>query len=410
MPTLIASAAQKDLAVGSAGSYTKASSFRAVGHLQFRLEVAMRYVKVAFAVAILFSVAAGNAWGAARYSVTDLGTLGGFWSEPFGINASGQVVGGAAVYSVQPYGPGHAFLYSEGMMTDLGTLLGVSTSAAYGLNASGQVVGYASNSGGNWRHAFLYSNGTMTDLGTLPGDHYSSASGINASGQVVGVSEEINGGYSRAFLYSNGSMTNLGTLPGCYWSRANAINDNGQVAGYSYGDSTRAFLYSNGTMTDLGLGPGGLGSEASALNANGQVVGFFETSSGWAHAFLYGNGTMTDLGTLGGDSSHAYGINASGQVVGDAYTGLGYDHPFLYSNGTMTDLTSLIDPIPGWTLLRATAINDRGQIVCKGQGTIGSYEFSHAFLLTPIPEPSTLALLSIGAIGLLGYAWRRVRH
>jgi uncharacterized membrane protein len=37
------------------------------------------------------------------------------------------------------------------------------------------------------KHAFLYSNGAMTDIGTLGGS-YASGSGINASGQITGAS------------------------------------------------------------------------------------------------------------------------------------------------------------------------------------------------------------------------------
>ncbi len=50
---------------------------------------------------------------------------------------------------------------------DLGTLGGPS-SYAEGINSSGTIVGFSYTSGGNY-HAFSYSGGVMTDLGTLPG-------------------------------------------------------------------------------------------------------------------------------------------------------------------------------------------------------------------------------------------------
>ena len=52
------------------------------------------------------------------------------------------------------------------------------------------------------------------------------------------------------------------------------------------------------------------------------------------------------------------------------------------------------------------AINDSGQIVGDGVAPSGDYD---AFLLTPVPEPSTIALLLASAACLLGYAWRRRR-
>jgi hypothetical protein len=55
-------------------------------------------------------------------------------------------------------------------------------------------------------------------------------------------------------------------------------------------------------------------------------------------------------------------------------------------------------------LQRATAISTNGTYIC-GYGTIGGQ--THGFLLTPVPEPSTIVLLGSAAIGLLGYAWRR---
>ena len=92
-----------------------------------------------------------------------------------------------------------------------------------------------SDRSGGYSHAFLYSNGTMTDLGTLPGGLDSEGYGINASGQVVGYSEINSGSDIRAFLYSNGTMTDLNSLidPACGWTLldAYAINDSGQIVG-----------------------------------------------------------------------------------------------------------------------------------------------------------------------------------
>jgi probable HAF family extracellular repeat protein len=132
--------------------------------------------------------------------MTALPTLaGGSSSYAYGINASGQVVGWSYTFSDQ-----HAFLYTNGAMTDLGTLGGTS-SAAHGINASGQVVGEATTTPMQFLyHAFLYSNGTMTDLGTL-GGNVSHAYGINASGQVAGNSYTPSA-QIHAFLYCFASV------------------------------------------------------------------------------------------------------------------------------------------------------------------------------------------------------------
>lgn len=78
------------------------------------------------------------------------------------------------------------------------------------------------------------------------------------------------------------------------------------------------------------------------------------------------------------------------------------NHAFLFSNGAMTDLNSLIDPASGWGLTSAFDINDAGQIV--GSGTMAGQDY--AFLLTPIPEPETYAMLLAG-LAVVGVAVRR---
>jgi hypothetical protein len=76
--------------------------------------------------------------------------------------------------------------------------------------------------------------------------------------------------------------------------------------------------------------------------------------------------------------------------------GYGDNGAFLYSGGVMTDLNSLLDQHSRWTSIQPYAINDRGQIT--GEGIIGGQ--THAFLLTPTPEPSSIVLAAFGFAGL----------
>jgi probable HAF family extracellular repeat protein len=347
----------------------------------------------------------------AEYIITDLGAFPGgkgFATGSFatGINDAGQVVGWSPIN-----GNAHMFLYSGGKLADLGTFDGRATTPT-GINDAGQVVGtaYLQGSVGGAISGFLYSDGKMTGL-SGPDASMVFASGINASGQIVGSGGSAKGGpYQRSFVFSNGKFTDLGTLGGPYVSSsASGINASGQVVGtaytndYSGTQTARAFLYSGGKMTDLGT-LGGPWSQATAINASGQVIGQSQTASGAMHSFLYSGGKMTDLGTV-----NALGINDAGSIVGiggDPNTNT--THAFLFINGKLTDLNRLIPAGSDWILRSAAAINNRGQIVGFGVSPSG---YGHAFLLTPTaaPEPASLTLLGLGALGLAGHAWRKRR-
>jgi probable HAF family extracellular repeat protein len=302
-------------------------------------------------------------------SLLNLGALGGTYSQAYGLNDAGQIAG---IFYPANSGLGQqGFLYSDGVMTDIGTLGGNGGTAAYGINASADVVGASFTSGNASSHAFVYSGGTMTDIGTLGGSDLTSvAYGVNNAGQVVGSSTLTNGsGTCHAFLYSGSVMADLGTL-------------------------------------------GGSDSEAWGVNNSGQVVGDASTAGGAAHAFLYSGGVMTDLGTLGGNyseaDSEALGINDAGQIVGDSLVAgnITYD-AFLYSGGVMTDLNSLLPVGSGWQLSQAFSINGSGQIV--GDGLFDGQPA--AFLLdtsesSSSPEPCSLALVAAG-VGFLALVRKR---
>ena len=353
--------------------------------------------RIVVCATLVVLLVAGAARGQAQFAVTDLGSLGGTFCEAWGINDSGEVVGVAA----DSGGNQHAFLYSNGTMQQL-PFLYPGPSCAYGINDSGQVVGEANTPNPHTKGtvAFVYSGGTIQSLGL--GGQYSCGYGINNNGQIAGY------GNDQAFLYSGGTIQNLGRLSGDSASQAFGINDSGQVVGSAtdISGNTQAFLYSDGTMQNLGTLVGDKYSFACGINDSGQVVGYSEIdASGLTeHAFLYANGTMQNLG-VGVQNSSACGINGSGQVVGYYDSGIFGEVAFLWQSGTgMQDLNSLIPSNSGWTLVEATGINASGQICGWGVNPSGQ---SDAFLLTPTPEPSSLALLAASGIGLVVYGFRR---
>jgi probable HAF family extracellular repeat protein len=121
---------------------------------------------------------------------TEIPNLGGkAWNTPTAINNRGQVVGFSDLPNDDPAHPNyHAFLWTkEGGIKDLGVLPGDTRSIAWGINDRGQVVGQSTHPGS--RRAFIYENGVMTELQTLmpPGSPLLQyANDINNRGEIVG--------------------------------------------------------------------------------------------------------------------------------------------------------------------------------------------------------------------------------
>jgi probable HAF family extracellular repeat protein len=152
----------------------------------------------------------------------------------------------------------------------------------------------------------------------------------------------------------------------------------------------------------LGDLPGGDDySSALGINADGTVVGTSSVGTNSRHAFLWDSTTgMRDLGDLPGgiEGSTARAVNDSRVVVGEAHGEAGL-RPFIWTDELgIRDLNDLIDPTSGWILVDAFDIDNSGRIVGYGYNPDGEVE---AYLLTIIPEPSSVALLCVGVLGLV---------
>ena len=125
----------------------------------------------------------------------DLGSLGGtvdvsgfsVGTRAIYINNDGVAVGAAALAGNKT---SHAFLWTrDAGMKDLGVVAGDYNSGALAINDRGEVVGISNDTEGNGR-AFIWRNGIMTDLNALaPADsplYLIFASGINDRGEIVG--------------------------------------------------------------------------------------------------------------------------------------------------------------------------------------------------------------------------------
>jgi probable HAF family extracellular repeat protein len=314
--------------------------------------------------------------------VTDLGTLRNVQSaHAYDINEAGQITGIAG---------SHAFLWDDGVMTDLGTL-GGNGSSGQSINENAQVVGYSSTGTvGEGNRATLWDRGAVINLTPgLTGSQTSIASSINDLRQIAGT---INN--QTPFVWQNNAITTLPSLGGG-GGYANDINNAGQVVGSSsttqqsqvLGPLSHAALWQGNTVTDLGVIPGTEESGASAINELGQIVGSSdrvdpETYEVTSYAFLYENGVLTAL-PVPSTEGYASDINDNGVIVGTmrAAGGMSPWHAFIYADGVVTDLNTRILSGSGLHLLYAYGINNAGQIVGVAYDSRASY---HAFLLTPV--------------------------
>ena len=330
-----------------------------------------------------------------RYTVTDLGSLGGQECAATGINNQGLIVGGAdtARHGKGPEFITNVFVWRNGRMR---LVPGLDGSHAYvvAVNDAGQMAGAYSPDPlkAKFAAALFAPNGQVKRLGGFPatqrGYSLSQAEAVNGKGQAVGISN------NQAFFWSKGRLRKLAPPSGFQSADARAVNELGQAAGKADRNlaggavRTHALLWdAAGHVKDLGLLPGYTDSVGRAINNRGEVTGWVGVTQGTPgrrltfhyQAFLWKNGRMRGLGSIPRiPDSKAAALNDKGQVVGNAYYKTD-EAALLWQNDKVYELNRLVPAHSGWKLQNALGINAHGQII--GNGIHNGIR--RGFLLTP---------------------------
>ena len=353
----------------------------------------------------LFLLAISSAaWAAPpTYRVTE---LEGF--VPTAINNRGQIVGNAADGGV---------LYSDGTITHLGA--GVN---ARDLNDMGHVTG--SSSAG----AFVWRDGTLTRIGGGIGQS------INNQGWVAGnwyVTALVPGSsevevLERAFIYDGNATHDALEFydpgspysPGGMWAYhtgAYEIDESGHVAGYVSGfNGEIATVFAPGGMRDVSPSRQSIHYRATTLNDHGQAAGYGDQGD----AFFYDGTASGALPTASFLTAEPVALDQNGRTLINYAVDINfYYSPLLFEGGVAYDISDHLGLSGSEVfMVQAFDMNDAGQIIAAGAPRSeeipngGGWEGSSSmryYLLTPVPEPSSYALMAAGLMLLASRVYQR---
>ena len=191
-------------------------------------------------------------------------------------------------------------------------------------------------------------------------------------------------------------------VPGAENTSFSGINDAGVITGHFGGrDPTNqvngftytAFTYDGSSYSTFSA-PGAWGTFARGINSQGVVVGEYGLIAGGGGAFIYDGGSFTLVNAPGAENTNFSGINDKGLIAGHfggrdpASQGNGFSYTAFTYDGSSYSTFS----VPGAWGTFARGINSQGVVV----GEFGRDGIPAAYIATPVPEPTTWALLLAG--------------
>jgi len=187
-----------------------------------------------------------------------------------GIGENGVLVGAVEDGTTSQFGGANtrAFMWSNGVFTDLGAPSGVTT--AVGINRRGQIAVIANGK------LYMHENGALRDLGVT----VTTAVGFNDRSEIAGMTSFGHG--PEPYIYDGV----VRQIPNAYtYAGAVGLNNMGQVLGS--GEGVYGFLMEGGQVVriDTLLGAPWGHSEPTAINDRGWIAGHGGSSSDF-HAFL----------------------------------------------------------------------------------------------------------------------------
>jgi len=283
-----------------------------------------------------------------------------------------------------------------------------------GINSAGTIAGYFGDGTVSPNKGYTFVRPSTYSNENFPGSAQTQVTGINSLATPTTVGFWVDGaGNNFGFFSQFGSFTTVvdpntpttGTMTNQLLGVNNSnvavgfyVNSAGNDQGYTYNIGSNTY-----TPVTLPSSFNAVNVTATGINNLGDISGFYTNSVNTnTLGFLDIGGTFTSLpDPLAGTSTMILGLNDNGEAVGNYTDAAGNTHGFVYDWLTNTWQT-VDDPSASQTAAFNVAgttvngINDAGTLV----GFYSDGTNVNGFVASPVPEPSTWAMMLVGFAGL----------